>query len=88
MMVLKYHAPKLMHVATVCVMDDKGRMLEETAYDNMLADAKEFTGRMKREYDKKWRCCTACKNRLEFRACTTSAVSHEFIVVNFSVTSV
>ena len=34
----------------VCVMDNVGRMLEETAYDNTLANAKEFAGRMKREY--------------------------------------
>ena len=31
-------------------MDDMGRILEETAYENTLADAKEFAGRMKREY--------------------------------------
>ena len=28
----------------VCVMDDKEKILEETAYDNTLADAKEFAG--------------------------------------------
>ena len=34
----------------VCVMDDKGKILEETAYENTLADTKEFAGRSKREY--------------------------------------
>ena len=28
----------------VCVMDDKEKILEGTAYDNTLADAKEFAG--------------------------------------------
>ena len=28
----------------VCVMDDKEKILEETTYDNTLADAKEFAG--------------------------------------------
>ena len=28
----------------VCVMDDKEKILEETAYDNTLANAKEFAG--------------------------------------------
>ena len=36
----------------VCVIDDVGMILEETAYDNTLADAKEFAGRMKREYSR------------------------------------
>ena len=43
----------------VCVMDDIGRMLEETAYENTLADAKEFTGRMKREYSRRGQCRAA-----------------------------
>ena len=28
----------------VCVMDDKEKILEGTAYDSTLADAKEFAG--------------------------------------------
>ena len=28
----------------VCVIDDKEKILEETAYDNTLEDAKEFAG--------------------------------------------
>ena len=31
-------------------MDDVGRILEETAYDSTLADAKEFAGGLKREH--------------------------------------
>ena len=31
-------------------MGGKGRMLEDTAYENTLSDAKEFADRMKREY--------------------------------------
>ena len=34
-------------------MDDKGKILDETAYENTLADAKEFVGRMNREYGRK-----------------------------------
>ena len=45
----------------VCVMDGKGRILEETAYDNTLADAKEFAGRMKREYGRRGQCRAACE---------------------------
>ena len=45
----------------VCVMDDKGKILEETAYENTLADAKEFAGRMKREYGRRGQCCAACE---------------------------
>ena len=45
----------------VCVMDDKGKILEETAYDNTLADAKEFAGRMKREYGRRGQCRAACE---------------------------
>ena len=36
----------------VCIMDDKGMIPEEIAYDSTLADAKEFAGRMKREYSR------------------------------------
>ena len=45
----------------VCVMDDKGKILEETAYDNTLADAREFACRMKEEYGKKRQCRAACE---------------------------
>ena len=46
----------------VCVMDDKGRILEETTYDNTLEDAKEFAGRMKREYGRRrGQCRAACE---------------------------
>ena len=45
----------------VCVMDDKGKILEETAYDNTLEDAREFAGRMKREYGRRGQCRAACK---------------------------
>ena len=45
----------------VCVMDDKGKILEETAYDNTLADAKEFACRMKEKYGKKGQCRAACE---------------------------
>ena len=45
----------------VCVMDDKGRILEETAYDNTLEDAKEFAGRMKKKYGRRGRCHAACE---------------------------
>ena len=45
----------------VCVMDDKGKMLEETAYDNTLVDAKEFACRMKREYGRRGQCRAACE---------------------------
>ena len=66
-------------------MNNKGRILEEVTYANTLADVKEFAGRMKREYDKKWRCRVACKSRFEFRVWTTPMISHEFIIVNFSI---
>ena len=45
----------------VCVMDDKGKILEETAYGNTLEDAKEFAGRMKREYGRRGQCRAACE---------------------------
>ena len=45
----------------VSVMDGKGRILEETACDNTLEDAKEFAGRMKRKYDRKGQCRAACE---------------------------
>ena len=45
----------------VCVMDDKGKILEETAYENTLADAKEFAGKMKREYGRRGQCRAACE---------------------------
>ena len=45
----------------VCVMDDKGKALEESAYENTLADAKEFAGRMKRECGRKVQCRAACE---------------------------
>ena len=34
-------------------MDDKGKILEESAYENTLVDAKEFACRMKKEYGRK-----------------------------------
>ena len=45
----------------VCVMDDKGKILEEAAYENTLADAKEFACRMKKEHGRKGQCRAACK---------------------------
>ena len=45
----------------VCVMDDKGNILEESAYENTLADAKEFAGRMKRECGRKGQCRATCE---------------------------
>ena len=63
----------------------KEKILEETAYENTLADAKEFAGRIKREYGKKWRCRVACKSRFEFKVWTTPMIRHKFIIVNFSI---
>ena len=45
----------------VCVMDDKGKILEESAYENTLVDAKEFACRMKKEYGRKGQCRAACE---------------------------
>ena len=45
----------------VCVMDYKGRMIEETAYKNTLTDAKEFASKMKREYGRRGLCRVACE---------------------------
>ena len=45
----------------VCIIDDKGKILEEIAYDNTLTDAKEFAGRMKRKYGRKGQCRAACE---------------------------
>ena len=42
-------------------MDDKGKILEESAYENTLVDAKEFACRMKKEYGRKGQCRAACE---------------------------
>ena len=45
----------------VCVMDNMGRMLEESTYENTPADAKEFACRMKKEYSRRGQCRAACE---------------------------
>ena len=70
----------------VCVMNCRGKMLEEITYDNTLADAKEFAGRIKREYGKKGRCRVACKSRFKFKVWTTPIIRHKFIIVTVCAT--
>ena len=46
----------------VCVMDGKGKVLEEASYDNTLESAKKFARGMKKEYGRKGPCRAACES--------------------------